>query len=277
MTQSAWDILGIEESADSRTIRRAYAARLKTSRPEDDPAAFQRLTDAYEWAMGDARRRSLESPGPAQAPSTEAPPVRPTGQAEATQDMALPELGRALEPSGPVPSADPEPPPSDDDGFAFGPFFSALADRIRERDPKHLRRWLDEHPDLYSLELKWALMPHVFDTLAHNASMLDPHRGHLEALTGFFGVDARLRRHPALAPALDFLERAQWRQEVAAPSASSMPKGWENLANVLDDSRQGPPRPRKPIQTTWAARIADYWWVLFLILILGKLGRFLSQ
>ena len=277
MTQSAWDILGIAESADSRTIRRAYAARLKTSRPEDDAAAFQVLTDAYEWAMGDARRRSLESPGKPQAPSTPPPPIPPAGQTEVAKGMALPELGRALEPSEPVPSADPESVPSDDDGFAFGPFFSALADRIRERDPKHLRRWLDEHPDLYSLELKWALMPHVFDTLAHNASMLDPHRGHLEALTGFFGVDARLRRHPALAPALDFLERAQWRQEVAAPSASSMPKGWENLANVLDDSRQGPPRPRKPIQTTWAERIADYWWVVFLILLTIQIGRFFSR
>nr|WP_298129452.1 J domain-containing protein [uncultured Pseudoxanthomonas sp.] len=277
MTQSAWDILGVQDSADSRTIRRAYAARLKTSRPEDDAAAFQVLTDAYEWAMGDARRRALEPPGEPQAPSTPPPPVPLAGQTEVAKDMALPELGRALESSEPVPSSDPALPPSDDDGFAFGPFFSALADRIRERDPEHLRRWLDEHPDLYSIELKWALMPHIFDTLAHNASMLDPHRGHLEALTGFFGVDARLRRHPALAPALDFLERAQWRQEVAAPSTSSMPRGWENLANVLDDSRQGPPRPRKPIQTTWAEKIADYWWVVFLILLTAQIGRFFSQ
>lgn len=272
MTRSAWDILGIEASADSRTIRRAYAARLKATRPEDDATAFQLLTDAYEWAMGDARRRSLEPP-------SEPPPVPPAAQAEAeaAADTALPELGRALGPSDPAVSADPEPASSGDEGFAFGPFFNALADLIRERDPKHLRRWLDEHPDLYSLELKWALMPHVFDTLAHNANALDPHRGHLETLTGFFGVDAKLRRHPALAPALDFLESAPWRQGAASPSASSMPKGWENLANVLDDARQGPPRPRKPIQTTWAAKIADYWWVLFLILILGKLGRFFSQ
>ncbi|KRA44386.1 hypothetical protein [Pseudoxanthomonas sp. Root630] len=277
MTESAWDILGIEESVDSRAIRRAYAARLKTTRPEDDAVGFQLLTDAYEWAMGDARRRSVEPPGTTQAPSTEPPPVPPAGYAEATPDTVLPELGRALEPSAPVPSADSEPTSSGDDGFPFGPFFSALADHIRERDPKHLRLWLDEHPDLYSLELKWALMPHVFDTLAHNASLLDPHRGHLETLTEFFGVDARLRRHPAVAPALDFLERAQWRQEVASPSASSMPKGWENLANVLDDARQGPPRPRKPIQSTWATKIADYWWVLFLILLLGKLGRLFSQ
>ena len=89
MTQSAWDILGIAESADNRTIRRAYAARLKTSRPEDDAAAFQVLTDAYEWAMGDARRRSLGSPGKPQAPSTPPPPIPPAGQTEVAKGMAL--------------------------------------------------------------------------------------------------------------------------------------------------------------------------------------------
>jgi hypothetical protein len=26
--------------------------------------------------------------------------------------------------------------------------------------------WLDEHPDLYSIDLKWALIPHVVDALA---------------------------------------------------------------------------------------------------------------
>lgn len=50
-----WSILGIRATGDEREIKRAYAARLKVTRPEDDPQAFQELRDAYEAVLKMAR------------------------------------------------------------------------------------------------------------------------------------------------------------------------------------------------------------------------------
>ena len=51
-----WQILGIEPTNDERAIKRAYAKQLKTTRPDDDAAAYQRLREAFDYA----HRRSEE-------------------------------------------------------------------------------------------------------------------------------------------------------------------------------------------------------------------------
>ena len=85
--RSLWDILGTQPTGDERAIKRAYAKRLKVTRPEDDPQAFQELRDAYEYALRHAARFAVELGQTHDEPEIAAPAVAPepvaTVQAEA--------------------------------------------------------------------------------------------------------------------------------------------------------------------------------------------------
>ena len=88
--RSLWDILDTEPSGDERALKRAYAKRLKVTRPEDDPAAFQELREAYEYALRHAHQFSAELQEQGQAEETaEAQP------ASLTADMAKAETPSA--------------------------------------------------------------------------------------------------------------------------------------------------------------------------------------
>ena len=51
MNAGCWAELGIEPTNDARAIRRAYAVRLKATRPEADPEGFTHLRAAFESAL----------------------------------------------------------------------------------------------------------------------------------------------------------------------------------------------------------------------------------
>ncbi|MCR9003706.1 J domain-containing protein [Rahnella perminowiae] len=48
--QGIWSVLGIEPTQDLGVIKRAYARKLKNTRPDSDPQGYQRLREAFEAA-----------------------------------------------------------------------------------------------------------------------------------------------------------------------------------------------------------------------------------
>ena len=61
MNNWPWEELGLPGYAELPVIRRAYAERLKETRPEENPEGFQRLHSAYQAACRLARRRGTEA------------------------------------------------------------------------------------------------------------------------------------------------------------------------------------------------------------------------
>ena len=78
----AWRELGLEPGADAETVRRAYLRLIKTRKPEQDPAGFQRAREAYEIARAGGEFQVLE----AQSVRRHAAPVRPPTAGAATAD-----------------------------------------------------------------------------------------------------------------------------------------------------------------------------------------------
>lgn len=52
---SIWDILEIDPTSEESAIKKAYAKKLKLHHPEDDPKGYQRLREAYDAAMKQAK------------------------------------------------------------------------------------------------------------------------------------------------------------------------------------------------------------------------------
>lgn len=61
MWDQDWARLGLEPTADLAAIKKAYALKLKTTRPDDDAEAYQALRGAYERAQQWARWQALNA------------------------------------------------------------------------------------------------------------------------------------------------------------------------------------------------------------------------
>ncbi|MFG6486502.1 hypothetical protein ACG04R_07470 [Roseateles sp. BYS78W] len=107
MWDEDWALLGIEPTTELGAIKKAYALKLKTTRPDDDAQAYQALRGAYERAQAWVKWRvqELMEPAPnepaAQATPEPLPPAAappPPAQALTPSIDVLQELPRAPTP-----------------------------------------------------------------------------------------------------------------------------------------------------------------------------------
>ncbi|HET6553057.1 MAG TPA: hypothetical protein VFG49_05905 [Dyella sp.] len=198
---------GLPRDADERALKRAYAQRLRTTRPDENPEGFQQLHAMYQRALAECRSQSGEEV---------AFPLEPSGAspAEATREQAL-DAQAADE--GIV-----EVVPSREQVDRLVQQAIALA---AEGDVASLLTWLRARPELWSLQAKAMVGRRCVECLFQQ---VPPMPGEcLQTLLAFFDLDrvqaridamalARLSRRMRLAWELQPCNREALRQRLGA-------------------------------------------------------------
>jgi len=165
-----YNLLEISDDADERTIKRAYARLLKVTRPDEDPAGFQRLNEAYQAALSYQRHHEHDS-----------------SDDDAQVEMAA--RVSTYEPSHASPAIAPVAIATDTDSVAPAVDEAELRDELLARAahelPSLLRQHLAHHPALYALEAKRRIGAEVFEQIAYEGVPVSP--GNLVVLGEFFG------------------------------------------------------------------------------------------
>ena len=180
---SPFAALGLDGSADERAVKRAYAQRLKTVRPDEDPEGFQVLHGAYKGALAAIRYRAdlaaAETPeldGDQEPGEDDAvAPLRPMGNDERVAVDHLPQGVAAL-------------PDNEEEDFSLDVdrFLDDLL-RVIADDTADLSAWLAEATSRWPLAVKPMVAPHVVASLLGTRPLMSPER--LAAVTEAFGLD----------------------------------------------------------------------------------------
>jgi hypothetical protein len=70
MAAFPWSVLGIKKTTDEKAIKSAYAAKLKLTRPDENPAGFQKLVEARDVAIAKSRKIVTKSVVEPEEPKT---------------------------------------------------------------------------------------------------------------------------------------------------------------------------------------------------------------
>ena len=200
--------LGIGPDADERAIKRAYAAKLRITRPEEDPQGFQALNEAYQAALSRHRARAagefdqaFDNSGESDADAMDTVPavVVDTRTASSASEAPAPESTpdtmsmpppETMPPPTPVASADEatgndDGSESEDEPFDVERFFDDCFAAAHDGDPRVIDRWLNAQPILWSLQHK-ATIGHWLLRAMHEHTPPMPERN-FDRIAEFFG------------------------------------------------------------------------------------------
>lgn len=149
-------VLGIGDDADERAIKVAYAKLLRQTRPDEDPAGFQRLNQAYQHALAICRSRNVDIPSPRAAwrqPPNVTVVFQPSGE---SGPIRHPAPTRILPSSPPNDASTASSAPATQPRFDFAAFLASYRELAEAADATALQKWLSAEPGLWNLSTKQA-------------------------------------------------------------------------------------------------------------------------
>lgn len=188
-------LLGLAHDADEAAIKRAYAQRLRKTRPDDDPEGFQRLNEAYRAALARSKaghaapaRGTWNRPVPVlvTAGPTGSQPASTPAPVDAGASRPVHESRLRVVPLDPQLDAPRSQPPT----FDPAAFIAEFREYCAQDNPYALSRWLNRHPAFWNLPTKHAagrmLLRALFEKPEHISE------GCFAATSDFFHFDDAL-------------------------------------------------------------------------------------
>lgn len=191
----AFALLGLTPEADAASVKRAYARLLRTTRPDEDPAAFQRLHTAYKMVLAQVSTKPTSTSHPIVAETLAAKPPINT-----QKDPAPPQSSRAETTTVAMAA-----PPVDLDVLAGEVIHMAM----QSDDGQMLSSWLHAREELWSIQVKQQSGHRVLNRLFQQPRAISADC--MDALLSFFDLDHVLARiNPVAIQALRTKQRTLW-------------------------------------------------------------------
>lgn len=181
-------LLDLPDDADERAIKRAYAAKLKTTRPDEDPEGFQRLHEAYQAALAWVRSGPHDDED-AWDDETAQWEQEDGERGEAFESLAHEEVvSPAAQTADEVVEDGSQERPSEEDAVSFDhdAFFDACFRLALDGAEGELRRWLDAQPILWSLAHKAQIGHWLLHAMHHRQPPMPSSR--FDLLMDYFGL-----------------------------------------------------------------------------------------